>query len=105
MVYLQVKEIVKNLVLILMLAIPVAVCLGEVEQSWVQRWSGTGTGDAGVAAMAVDFKGNVIVTGGAINTNGYPDYDYVTIKYSKAGEPLWTNIYDGLGNRYDRPVG
>ncbi len=33
--------------------------------------------------------------------NGFPNNDYVTIKYSSAGVPLWTNRYNGPGNAND----
>ncbi len=44
--------------------------------------------------MATDSSNQVIVTGGAGG-------DYVTIKYSGAGVPLWTNRYNGPGNGAD----
>jgi hypothetical protein len=30
-------------------------------------------------------------------------YDYVTLKYSSAGLPVWTNFYNGPGNGVDEP--
>ncbi len=50
-------------------------------------------------AIAVDGSGSVIVTGRATVSAG--SSDYVTIKYSGAGLPLWTNRYHGPGNGYD----
>jgi hypothetical protein len=47
----------------------------------------------------VDAGGNVIVTG--YSTGGASNYDYLTIKYSGAGVPLWTNRYNGPGNGAD----
>jgi hypothetical protein len=46
--------------------------------------------DVGLGVV-VDHSGNVIVAGQSIGN----DVDYVTIKYSNAGVPLWTNRYDG----------
>jgi len=53
--------------------------------------------------MALDRSGNVIVTGSAAGKGGYSDY--VTIKYSSAGVPLWTNRYDGPVNGDDYACG
>src|SRR5690606_22816974 len=50
-------------------------------------------------AIAVDGSGNVFVTG--TSTNSASRNDYVTIKYSNSGMPLWTNRYNGPGNGND----
>jgi hypothetical protein len=42
-------------------------------------------------AIAVDTNGNVIVTGSSYNG---ANYDFLTIKYSSAGMPMWTNRYN-----------
>jgi hypothetical protein len=47
----------------------------------------------------VDGAGNVIITG----TSGNPA-DYLTIKYSAAGMPLWTNKYNGPAGGTDFPT-
>jgi hypothetical protein len=51
-------------------------------------------------ALAVDAQGNVIVTGEGIGAEG--SWNYVTIKYSPAGERLWISRYN-TGND-DRPA-
>ena len=52
----------------------------------------------------MDASGNVFVTGNS-TTPGDGNSDYVTIKYSGAGVPLWTNRYDGPGHGFDGPGG
>jgi hypothetical protein len=65
---------------------------------WTNRYSDTGN-NAYALAIAVDRSGNVLVTGRS--NNGTTD-EYVTIKYSNAGLPLWTNRYSGgIGNISD----
>ena len=66
---------------------------------WTNRYSGPGNGTDFASAVAVDGSGNVFVTGYSYDTNGYSDY--ATIKYSGAGVALWTNRYNGPGNRTD----
>jgi len=68
-------------------------------QAWVQRYNGPGNGQDEASAVAVDGSNNVIVTGYSIGSDS--GYDYVTIKYSSAGVPLWTNRYNGPGNSND----
>jgi uncharacterized delta-60 repeat protein len=66
---------------------------------WTNRYNGPLGFDDETLAAVVDTGGNVIVTGYSYGTNYY---DYLTIKYSNAGVPLWTNIYNGPGNSDDR---
>ena len=65
---------------------------------WTNRYNGTGNGNDAARAVAVDGSNNVIVTGTSASTGG--GSDYVTIWYSSAGVPLWTNdfrSYKGVG--------
>jgi hypothetical protein len=68
---------------------------------WTNRYNGPANGWDEPSAMAVDGSNNVIVTGRSPG-NGVGD-DYVTIKYSSSGVPLWTNRYDGPLNSFDWP--
>ena len=83
---------------------PFRACAQVANQAWLQRYgapaSGTNTSGAGATAIAVDSKGNVLVTGDSWNGT---NYGYATLKYSNAGTPLWTNRYDGPGNLRDIP--
>ena len=67
---------------------------------WTNRY-----GPATVSALAVDSSGNVFMTGNSYPTlyPTDPGADYLTIKYSGAGVPLWTNRYNGAGNGDDLP--
>ena len=66
---------------------------------WTNRYNGPGNSDDDANAVAVDGSNNVIVTGYSAGSGSA--YDYATIKYSSAGVPLWTNRYNGPGNRND----
>jgi hypothetical protein len=69
----------------------------------VPRWTNTYSGpqrQAAPADIAVDRSGNVIVTGYSHESGG--SFDYLTIAYSGAGMPLWTNRYSGPKNGDDR---
>ena len=85
--------------LVICLLLPALTRAETAVQAWVQRYNGPGNSDDQASAMAVDGSNNVIVTGytylNSTNT------DYVTIKYSSAGVPLWTNRYNGPGNGED----
>jgi hypothetical protein len=71
---------------------------------WTNRYVGPGNGDDIAHAIAVDSNGDVFVTGYSASSNAPPvNYDYLTIKYSNAGVPLWTNRYNGMANGDDRP--
>jgi hypothetical protein len=84
----------------LLAAASAARAQGAIE-AWVQRYNGLGNGDDFARALAVDANGNVFVTG--TSYGGDPAYggsgnDFMTIAYSSAGVPLWTNLYNGPGN-------
>ena len=69
---------------------------------WTNRYNGPGTGDDQAWAVAVDGSNDVVVTGPSASSPGI--YDYVTIKYSSVGVPLWTNRYNGLARMDDEPT-
>lgn len=66
---------------------------------WTNRYNGPGNGDESARAVALDDGGNVLVTGASYNDTG--NSDFATLKYSSAGQPLWTNRYDGPGSGHD----
>ena len=66
---------------------------------WTNSYSGPQS-QAAPADIAVDRSGNVIVTGYSLESGG--NFDYLTIAYSGAGMPLWTNRYSGFRNGDDR---
>jgi uncharacterized delta-60 repeat protein len=66
---------------------------------WTNRYNGPGNGFDQATDMALDGNDNVIVTGGSTGIG--TSEDILTIAYSSAGVPLWTNRYNGPGNDYD----
>jgi hypothetical protein len=66
---------------------------------WTNSYNGPQS-QAAPADIAVDRSGNVIVTGYSLESGG--NFDYLTIAYSGAGMPLWTNRYSGPRNPDDR---
>jgi hypothetical protein len=68
---------------------------------WTNSFNGAGNNNDFAAALVLDGNGNVFVTGQSTGSGG--NYDYATIKYSNAGVPLWTNIFNGTGNGNDHP--
>ena len=70
-----------------------------VFEKWVRSYNGPGNSGDQANAVVVDTNGNAFVTGHSAGTNG--DLDYLTIKYSGAGAPVWTNRYSGPGNSTD----
>jgi hypothetical protein len=66
---------------------------------WTNRYNGPANDDDIPRAVAVDGSGNVFVTGSSASSVTLNDY--LTIKYSGAGVPLWTNRYNGPGSETD----
>ena len=72
---------------------------GTGSRLWTNAYGGPANENDMANAIAVDKSGNVFVAG---RTDGNSSSaDYVTIKYSNAGAPLWTNRYNGPANLYD----
>lgn len=59
---------------------------------WTNSYTEAGYQDAAIS-LAVDGSGNVFVTGTSFNFTS--SYDFATLKYSEAGDALWTNRYSG----------
>ena len=57
---------------------------------WTNRYIGAAGGSDAPYAIASDTNGNAFVTGQSYNGSSY---DMLTIKYSAAGIPTWTNRY------------
>jgi len=69
---------------------------------WTNRFAGGAARDDEALAVAIDGANNVIVTGYESVANRTADW--ITIKYSSAGLPLWTNLYDGPNSGDDRAL-
>src|SRR6266536_2483516 len=66
------------------------------QEQWVARYNGPGNGGDFANGIAVDASGNVYVTGGSDDSDGY--LDYATVKYNSAGQEQWVARYNGPGN-------
>jgi uncharacterized delta-60 repeat protein len=65
---------------------------------WTNSYGGPANGFDRAYAIAVDYDGNVLVTGSSGD-------DYATIKYSGSGAAIWTNRYAGLAHSADEATG
>ena len=67
---------------------------------WTNRYDALSNDGDQAGGLAMDCSGNIIVvgttTGADISSN-----DFLTVKYSGAGVPLWTNSYNGPANSWD----
>jgi hypothetical protein len=66
---------------------------------WTNRHDGPGHWDDEALSIALDNNGNVFVAGDSYGTNN--NSDFVTLAYSGAGAPLWTNRFRGPVDDYD----
>src|SRR5262245_41201287 len=79
----------------------------EAQIGGIPLWTNLYSGPANdllddARAIAMDANGNVAVTGHSLdNSSGS---DYLTIKYSGAGVPLWTNRYSSPFNNDDQAL-
>lgn len=71
---------------------------------WTNLYGGPWNSSDTALGIAADSSGNVFVTGESLSNN-FLNSDFVTIKYSSSGMPLWTNRYNGPGNDSDEVTG
>ena len=66
------------------------------KQIWVARYHGSGFGNSGVNAMAIDKSGNIYVTGESSENNNVAEF--TTLKYDSEGNRLWVAHYSQPGD-------
>ncbi len=94
-----------SLAMLVLVLLPAAAYAQGGVPLWTNRYDGPGTGWDVVSAIAVDSGGNVFVTGYSANSASPPyERDFVTIAYSNAGVPLWTNRYAGSEYGYGSAI-
>lgn len=69
------------------------------DEIWSSRFNGAANGYDIAQSVAVDYSGNVYVTGYSLGTG--TEEDYATLKYDQDGNELWVKLYNSPSNRYD----
>lgn len=85
----------EKLKLILVLALSLISALrvfSQVNQDWVQRYNGPANGIDEAYSVASDKEGNIFVTGLSVEPVSASG-SFITIKYSPAGDTLWTKSF------------
>ena len=75
---------------------------GDGVPLWTNRTADFGSTNGVIYSSAVDSAGSLYLVGTA-PAPGKDDYDYVTVKYSGDGRPIWTNHFDGAASLDDFP--
>jgi hypothetical protein len=66
----------------------------------VRRYNRGTNGVEVMSAMALDASGNILLTGASYTSAS--DYDWLTVKYSPAGDEVYAKTHNGPGNGHDR---
>ena len=72
------------------------------DTAWVRRYDGPGFASDIANDIAVDWTGNIYVTGQSAGSDSVSDF--ATIKYYSSGGTAWVRRYNGPGNGYDFPT-
>lgn len=67
---------------------------------WTNHYIGLGNSNGWIAATTTDSAGNFYLAGYTIPP-GRSNRDYIAIKFSPAGMPIWTNRYNGPADSED----
>lgn len=77
-----------------------AAAMGQVPAWWRDFNAGGGIAEQAIS-IGVDANGNVYSAG---TTGSSPNTDILVVSYSPTGAWRWTAIYNGPGNKDDRPI-
>ncbi len=69
------------------------------QELWAARYNGPADGSDQGTAITVDAAGNVLVAGYSVHPGSHADF--VTLKYSPAGQVMWTALYNGASDSSD----
>jgi hypothetical protein len=72
----------------------------QYQQEWIRKVSGTGSNSADYGHNIAFDKQNNVYVAGYIQNSG-TSYDYFLIKYTPAGQTIWSKTYNGSGNNWD----
>lgn len=87
------------MLLVIIAWLPLAAYAQVLSPLWTNYFNGQGNSNDYAYAMSLDGAGNIFVTG--TSYGGGSLMDFVTIKYSNAGSPLWTNRFNGSASKDD----
>ncbi|MDQ3022710.1 MAG: SBBP repeat-containing protein [Bacteroidota bacterium] len=93
---------IKLMTLAVLISLITCLKIYSADEDWVERYNGPGNGTDIPYSMAVDFSGNVYITGES-RGNISSGIDYVNIKYNPSGEQQWVMRYDGPAHGEDFP--
>jgi hypothetical protein len=99
----QVLSIPKMAILIIILSLYLKISFAQIDTVWTNRYNGPGNGEDKACAVAIDYDGDIYVTGSSEGVGSFEDY--ATIKYNMTGDSIWVKRYDGPWSGTDCPIG
>ncbi len=87
----------KTILLNILILAALNVSTSQVSQEWIVEYQGATAGVNTPVKSAIDRDGNLIIAG----KSQLAGYDFVVLKYSPAGQLIWSKRYDGPGNSHD----
>ena len=88
-------------ILVVCLGLSRALALGQSSPAWASLFDGGGGNFVSEKAtsLALDAAGDVYVAGQSYQSSS--NDDYLTIRYNRSGDTVWTRRYNGPGNGID----